>query len=118
MTKHLLLPFFFLSFYCNAQNSWTQKASVPISGPAGACAFSIGNYGYVCTGGDGGPYSTDVWRYDATGNSWIQRASVGTIGRIGAVGFSVNGYGYVCLGLNDSNNLVNDVWQYNPATNM
>ena len=47
-----------------ATNVWTQKASLSINKQRhGAVGFSIGTFGYITTGFDGGAYFNDLWEY-------------------------------------------------------
>ncbi|MEI7662632.1 MAG: T9SS type A sorting domain-containing protein [Bacteroidota bacterium] len=49
-------------------------------------------------------------------NTWTQKANVGGAGRQNAVGFSIGSKGYLGTGNTDPT-LVNDFWEYDPATN-
>jgi N-acetylneuraminic acid mutarotase len=117
----LLFPLFM-----NAQGTWTKKPSIGNSDWVeryGAGAFNIGSDGYVVGGSTVGRQSfrssvQDVYRY--SGNTWSHIADCATFGRVNGVAFTVNGKGYVGTGYIQANNntpvLLNDLWEYNPAT--
>ena len=104
-----------IAFTSQAQNTWLQKADFGGTARAGATGFSIGNSGYIGTGGDY-PYSNDFWQYDPNSDSWTQKANVGPHGRIWAVGFSIGNKGYIGTG-NGSGGAPKDFWEYDPSTN-
>lgn len=50
-------------------------------------------------------------------NSWDKRESVGGSKRERAVGFAIGGRGYLGLGQDTLNQMLNDFWEFDPATN-
>jgi N-acetylneuraminic acid mutarotase len=94
-------------------NTWTQKATAPFSA-FGASGFTVGNKAYVYIG----PANV-FWEYDQASDSWTQRALFPGIPRSEAVGFAIDGKGYVCTGRSTSGSglLLNDLWEYDTATN-
>lgn len=50
-------------------------------------------------------------------NTWDKRESVGGSKRERAVGFVIGNRGYVALGQDTLNQMLNDVWEYDPGTN-
>src|SRR5258705_8491004 len=60
--------------YDQPSDTWTQKTNIPV-GRGGGVAFSIGGFGYVCTGKNMGAYLNDLWQYDPILNSWTQKAN-------------------------------------------
>jgi N-acetylneuraminic acid mutarotase len=50
-------------------------------------------------------------------NSWVKRESVGGSKRERAVSFSIGNRGYVGLGQDTLNLMMNDFWEFDPATN-
>jgi len=58
--------------------------------------FSIGDKGYIGTGGDPGGVN-DFWEYDTTANTWTMKAFFGGTARYGAVGFSIGSFGYLII---------------------
>ena len=101
----------------NAQNTWAPKSNFAGIARMGAVAFSIGNMGYVGTGGDfsGGNYFNDFWEYDPVTDSWTQKANFQGNTRYRAVGFGVGSKGYIGTGYNGTG--FNDWWEYDPASN-
>jgi N-acetylneuraminic acid mutarotase len=111
--------------YDPASNSWTQKASLPIT-PARAFAvgFSIGTKGYVglgikdaSTAGGSPGYYQDFWEWDQTTDVWKQKADFPGNARSGAVGFSIGSKGYFGTGGN-GNSMFKDFWEWDQATNV
>jgi N-acetylneuraminic acid mutarotase len=112
--------------YNPASNSWT---SIATGGDKRrfAVAFVIGGKGYVCTGVKDGGYVNDCYRYNPATGSWEQLRDIANtspdsyddaykIIRSNAVGFATSDKGYVAFGYTGS--IVNDVWEYNPATDL
>ncbi|MEO6357801.1 MAG: T9SS type A sorting domain-containing protein, partial [Ferruginibacter sp.] len=78
-----------------------------------AVGFSIGNKGYMGTGGG----KDDFWEFDpATSDSgtWTKKEPYGGGPRWGSTGFSVAGKGYIGTGYNEKNISQNDFWEYDP----
>src|SRR6476646_5976125 len=50
-------------------------------------------------------------------NIWEKRESVGGYKRERAVGFSIGSRGYVGLGQDTLNQMLNDLWEFDPGTN-
>src|SRR5436190_787996 len=96
-----------------AQGTWTKKADFGGGARSGAVGFSIGNKGYIGTGGD-----KDFWEYDPASNTWMQKADFGGTARGGAVGFSIDGKGYIGTGSIGVNSYKKDFWEYDPVTNV
>ncbi len=110
--------------YDPVTNIWTQKASLPAQGRFGAASFSIGNEGYVVCGNFGsanGPYTNEVFGYNAITNTWSAKAAFPGISRYGGRGESINNLGYVFGGINgsgtSSSDFFSDLWEYNPSLN-
>jgi N-acetylneuraminic acid mutarotase len=96
-------------------NTWTQKANFGGAPRLVAVGFSIGNKGYIGTGGIGG-LANDFWEYDPSSNTWTQKANFPGTPRYGAVGFSIGAYGYIGTGY-DTSDVRRDFWQYDPSSN-
>lgn len=48
---------------------------------------------------------------------WNQQPDLAGAARWGAVGFATANHGYICTGVNTGGNNLNDLWEWNPATN-
>ena len=97
----------------NAQsNTWVRKNDVAYNGQdgprigTGACAFGIGEKGYVVGSGN------SLWEYDPALNAWSARAPFPGTGRSAAACFSIGGKGYVSIGAG-----LQDTWEYDPVDN-
>ena len=96
---------------------WTQKASFPGNGWAGAISFTIGSKAYIGLGSRLSGGYNDFWEYDPAMDTWTQKANFGGGGRSSAIGFSIGYKGYVGLGNSDTSvNPAKDFWEYDPAT--
>jgi N-acetylneuraminic acid mutarotase len=105
--------------YNSSTNAWTQKANFGGGFRTSTSAFAIGGYGYVGAGFYSGPPVGDFWRYDPQNNLWTSIASLPSV-RNDAFSFTINGKGYVSTGeavTFPTVSYLNDLWQYNPATN-
>lgn len=96
-------------------NSWTQKSSIGF-GRSGAVAFTIGDKGYIGTGGGSTLLLNDFWEFDPIANSWTQKANFSGGSRRDAVGFSIGNKGYIGTGNLGMNN-TNDFWEFDPIAN-
>ena len=109
-------------------DSWTKKNNLPGTPLAAGVGFSIGNYGYFCTG-DSTYYLSSTWwmdyhtskpycwRYDPNTDTWKQMANYGGGPRRWAVGFVIGCKGYICAGTDQiANNGTNkkDFWEFTP----
>jgi hypothetical protein len=114
--------------------NWVQVAEIDGAPRYYASSFVIGNYAYVVGGIGNGLLTTasklsDMWCFDPAANggvgSWRggigQLASI-PVGRNSAVAFTIGDKGYVGTGntvttINQSGVQLNDMWEYDPATN-
>jgi len=112
--------------YDTATNAWTKKADLPgATDRSAGVAFAIGGKAYVGLGvsgyfGVGATYLDDLWEYDPATNVWTAKASLPDTGRGGGIScFVVGGKAYVVGGQVLSSGLkTNEVYEYNPATNV
>jgi len=93
-------------------SSWTQKANFGGGNRNRAVGFSIGNKGYIGTGGYGN-YKKDFWEYDPITNLWAQKANFAGTARVHAVGFSIGKKGYIGTG-----STTNEFYEYDQSTNL
>src|SRR5437868_1019094 len=113
----LLFSVFYILHSAFSQGIWTSKGTIGGVSREYPAAFTIGNYGYICAGGQPGNYLKDLWQYDPSSNVWTQKASLPGAGRDGAVGFSIGVFGYVGTGSSGSA-FLNDFWRYNSVKNI
>jgi hypothetical protein len=101
-----------------ATDVWTRKADYPGNSTFEAVGFSIGNKGYIGTGGGGTTYSSDFWEWDQATNVWTKKANFGGTARGGAVGFSIGNKGYIGTGHDAGITLYKDFWEWDQASNL
>src|ERR1035437_8831645 len=109
-----------------ATNTWSQKANLPGGVRSNAVGFSIGNKGYIGTGGgiiNYPSFSTydDFWEWDQASNTWSQKTSIPGGARLRAVGFSIGTKGYIGTGQDETINtpiVLDDFWAWDQATNI
>lgn len=113
--------------YSPDSDAWTQVTSVGGSKRRDAVAFVINGKGYIATGINNGVYVTDFWEYTPETDTWTRKRDIANtsadtyddayaIIRASGVGFSVNGKGYV--GTGGLSSVSNDIWEYNPLTDL
>lgn len=101
---------------------WRQVAG--LTGPArtDAVTFVIGNKAYVIGGVSGGTQLlSDCWEFTPPANAgeqgtWRALPDFPDKARFDAVGFAANGKGYYGLGENFVDGLLNDFWEFDPAS--
>jgi len=82
--------------------------------------FSATSKGYVGTGMNGSTYYSDFWEYNASTNAWTQKADFGVHEEEDTPlvrAFAIGTKGYVGTGY-DGTTYYNDLWEYDPATNV
>lgn len=102
--------------YEPTKNAWARKADFGGETRIQAVGFSIGDKGYIGTGGRSG-FKKDFWEYNPSDDTWTRKADFPGYGRWAAVGFSIGNKGYIGLGLNGTTNFV-DFWEYDPLTDI
>lgn len=109
--------------YDPVPNMWTTKTPLPGTPRFGSASFSIGSNGYVCCGNFGsssGPFTDEVWAYDAVSDTWMQKADFPGAPRYACRGTSLHGYGYLFSGTNGTgsspSHFLADLWEYDPQT--
>lgn len=93
----------------NSSNPWTTKRQLynysndsyddkyTTIARSNAVAFTIGSYGYLATGANGG-YVKNTWRYDAAQDQWTEVTGFEAGLREGAVAFTLNDRAFVLTG--------------------
>ncbi len=99
--------------YNPENNTWTKKADFGGEARIQAVGFSIGNKGYIGTGGRSG-YRSDFWEYNPVNDTWTRKADFPGVARWAAVGFSIGNKGYIGTGGNGTQ-YFKDFWEYDPA---
>lgn len=95
-------------------NTWAQKANFPGQAFFSQISFTLGSKAYVGLGQqEYGFLTTEFYEYDESTNQWTQKAAFTPGGYHGCASFSAGGKGYVTTG----SWMLNDIWEYNPATN-
>jgi len=119
MKIKLVLYFFLLSAFANAQAGWLQKANFDGVARYHAVGFSIGTKGYIGTGSysSSGPFYNDFWEWSQQTNVWTQKANFPGAARCYAIGFSIGTKGYVGTGYGGVFPYYQDFWEWNQATN-
>lgn len=104
----------------NQADLWWKKADFGGTARYAAVGFSIGNKGYLGTGGTGvsGTPNSDFWEYNPDTDVWTQKANFGGGVRRNAVGFSIGNKGYIGTGEGSGLAAKDDFWEYNPNTNV
>lgn len=109
----------------NAQDSWYQIDSINGVSRAAATAFTVGAYGYVATGIEEYGLSRKLYSYDNFQNNWDKETSLGNangqgLDRASAISFSseISSKGYVGLGQTETIAYMNDLWEFDVATNV
>lgn len=97
-----------------ATNVWAKKADFPGNARSAAAGFSIGNRGYIGTGGNGTYSSAEFWEWDQATDVWVRKADFAGGPRSSAVGFSIGDKGYIGTGGN-GNSFTKDIWEWNQA---
>lgn len=111
--------------YNPTSNGWIQKADFGGVARFGAVGFAIGAKGYLGLGNDpitnNGVFLQDFWEYDPITDIWTQKSNFPGGLRHRAEGFSIGNKGYVGVGgniVNNSTQLFQDFWEYNPTTDL
>lgn len=120
-----IFSFLLLGTTIVAQDYWQQKDTVKGQPKSDACAFVLDHKGFVLTGMDDFEYKRKMYSYRADQDDWDNEISLGGEGgagleRVGAVAFTLTHEGvqkaYVGLGQTPTIAYMNDLWEYNPAT--
>ncbi|HMQ62975.1 MAG TPA: T9SS type A sorting domain-containing protein [Flavilitoribacter sp.] len=94
---------------------WAEKNPFPGGKIRNAAAFTLGEYGYIVTGHDGGNYQKLFWRYNPAADQWEKLPDFPGAARSHIVAFSIGDKGYVGLGGTQSA-YFNDFYSYDPQT--
>jgi hypothetical protein len=105
-------------------DTWTKQSSVPAGVNAFGFCFTLGSKAYIGLGasapGDDISGNKAVWEYDAASDTWTKKQDFPGSPRVVPFGFSIGNAGYIgggdTLNAGTEDNIVFDVWKYNPAT--
>jgi len=96
---------------------WTKMANFPGVVRYLSSSFTIGHYGYVGGGSNGGSaYYKDFYRWNQNTNTWSVIASYPGAGPMAPISFAIEGKGYVGTG-EGTGGVANDFWSYDTTTN-
>lgn len=99
--------------YNQPLNTWSQRASLPLSASRfNATGFSLNGRVFIFGGTAGTNILNDLWEFDAVNDTWTQKTSLPGIGRTKAISFVINNEAYVVGGYNYSGYL-KEFWKYN-----
>jgi hypothetical protein len=100
--------------YDLANDSWAQKAVIPIApNRGGAVGFSINGKGYIGLGSG----LNDMWEYDPIANTFTQKANFPPGARQGASCFTIQNKAYIGTGQNGST-FYKDFWEFDPIADI
>ena len=99
-------------------NRWEKYFEVA-GARAGAIGLTLGNSGYIFTGGFWFEPKRDVWAFDAVNNSWSQKADFEGEPRARSAGFAIGSKAYIGVGSGGvyGHIYLNDFWEYDAETN-
>ena len=108
-----------------AQDYWLQKDTVNGAPKSAASSFVLENRAYLVAGTDDFEYKRKMYSYRADQDDWDNEVSLGGDGgdglaRVGATSFALTQggqtKGYVALGQTQTIAFMNDLWEYDPTT--
>jgi N-acetylneuraminic acid mutarotase len=101
---------------------FTKVAPIPSKTRDNSVSFVINGKGYVGMGRDSsGYFLNDLWEYNPVSNSWTSKAKFpggNYNGCLLGTGFVVDGKAYVCFGINNASVYSNELWEYDPTSNV
>ena len=111
-----------LFMYDPSTDSWSQQASLGMKLKQ-AVGVTVNNKAYIGIGytdQNASEYTNSFFEYDPVANNYTTKTDFPGAGRFGAVGIAINNKIYVGLGsgLKSAGEDFNDLWQYNPVTNV
>jgi N-acetylneuraminic acid mutarotase len=125
MKKNILALILILSsftYFGQTENFWLKKNDFSGWKRERAVGFSIGDYGYLCSGVDTAEMVVkDLWQYDPVLDVWSQKADLPGSARRDAIAFTIDNIGYVGTGIDNDEaafgQKLNDFWAYDPNAN-
>ncbi|UKM63513.1 carboxypeptidase regulatory-like domain-containing protein [Flavobacteriaceae bacterium GSB9] len=106
--------------YNPTQDSWITKTPIPSNAYNLYASFIINNEAYVGLGrnfewGDG-YVSNKLWKYNISNDTWIELQN-SPINMAVYTSFGINKKGYILPAYTKFNNILNDVWEFDPYRN-
>ena len=123
MKSTLLIILSFIGFHSFGQDIWTQADSINGAPRTVASSFVVEGEGYAIGGLDFSGFRRKVYSYTFLQNDWDDEPSIGGdtgggLNRGSASAFAINNKGYVCLGQGQTNPFFQDLWEFDPVTNV
>lgn len=106
--------------YNPIQDSWVTKTPIPSNAYDLFASFIINNEAYVGLGrnfewGDG-YVSNKLWKYNISNDTWIKLQS-SPINMSAYASFGIKNKGYILPAYTKFDNVLNDVWEFDPSKN-
>lgn len=125
MLKNLLLILSLSGPFAHtfSQNYWEQRDSVNGSGKGSSSGFVLDGEGYILGGLDDFGFKRKMYSFDQFQDDWDDEVSIGGasgdgLDRASACSFSIADKGYLCLGQGQTNPYFQDLWEYDPQTDV
>lgn len=107
--------------YDPSTDSWSEEGFFPGGKIYAGISFVADGLAYVGLGANElGNQNNELWAFDPSSGLWIQRADFPGTTRVYAFSFAAGGKGYLGGGItwiNGVETYLNDLWEYNPASN-
>jgi hypothetical protein len=106
--------------YNPEQDSWTEKTPIPVLTYNLQCVFVIDNKAYVGLGRNSDLYSgyvfNEIWKYDYPNDQWIKYRNC-PVRMAVKTSFVINNKGYLVSGYTQHQNVLHNVWEFDPTKN-
>jgi N-acetylneuraminic acid mutarotase len=100
-------------------DAWANVNAYPGNGSKGCAAATHLQKGYAGLGrNDAGLLHNDWWEFDSNNQSWTQKSSFPGAARNLVACFESNGAIYIAGGIGNNDVPLDDVWQYQPQTDI
>ena len=123
MKYSLLITLSILGLYSWGQDTRNVADSINGAPRTVASSFVVEGEGYAICGLDPSGFRRKVYSYTFLQDDWDDEPSMGGdtgqgLNRGSASAFAINNKGYVCLGQGQTNPFFNDLWEFDPTTNV
>src|ERR1051326_2569354 len=99
--------------YNPVNDSWGLKSPFPTSNGAGF-AFELSQTSFFIYGNNQSAY-LEFWKYDINADAWAQLPNIPFSSRGRYFSFSINGKGYLGGGIDTSNSIIGEFWEYSDS---